>query len=128
MVPKERPAQQVDSAASASGKNPKDPSTATKQQVLSIDFLTGMNNGIKFPDTTAGDFFAAFCTAANTTLSASHTKLKYVGIDGHVYELHAWNGMFTFSEVPKEKVALCSGIFVPENLGPQNVFRLTCAD
>lgn len=129
VVPKEKPSQQqVELSASTSAKTPKD---SVKQQ-LSIDFLTGTKNGIKYPETTAGDFFAVFITAAkNAAISGDDkfTKLKYVGIDGHVYELHVWDGMFTFSEVPKEKVRLCGGPFDPNiRIGPQDVFQLSSLD
>lgn len=129
MVPKEKPPhQQVDLSASTSAKAPKD----SVKQLLSIDFLTGTKNGIKYPETTAGDFFTVFITAANNdSISGDDklTKLKYVGIDGHVYELHMFDGIFTFSEVPKSKVRLCGGPFNPDiKLDSRDYFRLSYLD
>lgn len=129
MVPKEKPPQQqVDLSASTSAKTPKD----SVKQLLSIDFLTGTKNGIKYPETTAGDFFAVFITAANNDSAPGDekfTKLKYVGIDGHVYELHVLDGIFTFSEVPKGKLGLCGGPFDPDmKFDSRDYFRLSSVD
>lgn len=52
------------------------------------------------------------------------TSLKYVGIDGHVYELHVFDGVFTFSEVPAKKVHLCGGPFVRESKPDSDFLRL----
>lgn len=128
MVPKDKPPQkQVDLSASTSAKTPKD----SVKQLLSIDFLTGTKNGIKYPETTAGDFFAVFITAANNDSAPGDkkfTRLKYVGIDGHVYELHVLDGIFTFSEVPKGKLGLCGGPFDSDTKFDSDYFRLSSVD
>lgn len=103
------------------------------KQLLSIKFIIGVNNENKYPENTTGDFFAAFITAANDPPFPSDdnvTKLKYVGIDGHVYELHVSDGKFTYSEVPGGLVERCGGPFVPiKHIDKSSeVFRLASID